>query len=123
MKQTIQQDPYFCLLAIANHHEELAKIYRMLAKTSEQEETKSNPDNLFCLITKHAYETGHAQAVEDELRASCVSAPKLVKAIRTNEALGYLNSQNLSSVELYELLNEHYKLPFKLRVFQNYRSK
>lgn len=52
-----------------------------------------------------------------------MSAPKLIKAIRTNEALGYLDTKNLSSTELYNLLNEHYELPFKYRQFAQERNK
>ena len=93
-------------------------------KEQAANETESvNESDFFCRITKHAIDSGHAQEVEDELRSASVSAPKLVKAIKTNEALGYLDTQNLSSTELYDLLNEHYHLPFKVRVFQNYRSK
>ena len=80
-------------------------------------------ETLFCRITKAAYDAGKAPVVEDELRSACVRAPKLVKTIRTNEALGYLDTQNLSSVELYNLLNEHFGLTFKLRNFDTYRSK
>ena len=96
------------------------------AETPKEEKPKQEPVNnedFFCRITKHAIDSGHAQEVEDALRSAAVSAPKLVKAIKTNEALGYLDTQNLSSTELYDLLNEHYHLPFKVRVFQNYRSK
>ena len=80
-------------------------------------------ETLFCRITQAAYDKGKAQQVEAELKSACTSAPKLVKAIRTNEALGYLDTQNLSSVELYNLLNEHFGLSFKLRNFDTYRSK
>lgn len=78
---------------------------------------------LFCRITKAAYDKGVAQQVEDELRSASVSAPKLIKAINLNEALGYLDTKDMHSTDLYELLNEHYHLPFKLRTFQDYRSK
>ncbi len=78
---------------------------------------------LFCRITALAREEGKAQIVENELRSACVSAPKLLKAIRTNEALGYLDTQNLSSTELFDLLNQHFSLSFKLRTFQDYRSR
>ena len=81
------------------------------------------PQNaLFCRITKAAYDKGLAQAVEDELRCASVSAPKLVRSIRTNEALGYLDTQSLTSRDLFNLLNEHFGLPFKERCFMNYRS-
>ena len=78
---------------------------------------------LFCRITQHAIETGHAQEVEDALRSASVSAPKLVKAIKTNEALGYLDTQNLTSQALYDMLNEHFGLAFKYRQFVAERSK
>lgn len=80
-------------------------------------------DKLFCRITNHAYDKGKAQQVENELRSACISAPKLVKTIRTNEALGYLDTQNLKSSDLFDMLNEHFHLPFKLRTFQDSRSK
>ncbi len=92
-----------------------------LAEDITPVETPSSA-KLFCRITKHAIDSGHAQEVEDALRSAAVSAPKLVKAIKTNEALGYLDTQNLSSAELYDLLNEHYHLPFKPRNFSKYRS-
>lgn len=78
---------------------------------------------LFCRITPEAFNKGKAQAVDDDLRSASVSAPKLTKVIRTNEALGYLDTQNLSSVDLYNLLNRHYHLPFKLRNFTMYRNR
>ena len=83
----------------------------------------SEKKNFFCRITEEAYEKGQAKAVEEELRRACVSAPKLIKAIRTNEALGYLDTQDLSSKELYDLLNEHFTLPFTSHNFTVYRSK
>ena len=79
--------------------------------------------NFFCRITNEAYEKDRAKAVEDELRRACISAPKLIAAIRTNEALGYLDTQNLSSAELYKLLDEHFHLPFQQHNFTKYRSK
>ena len=76
----------------------------------------------FCRITEAAISAGKALQIDDELRSAAVSAPKLIKAIRTNEALGYLDTKNLSSTELYNLLNEHYELTFKLRNFSRYRE-
>ena len=77
----------------------------------------------FCRITEAAISAGKAQQIDNELRSAAVSAPKLIKAIRTNEALGYLDTKNLSSTELYNLLNEHYDLPFKYRQFAQERNK
>ena len=79
--------------------------------------------SFFCCITQSAIDSGHAGQVEDELRSACVSAPKLVQCIRTNEALGYLDTQNLTSTELYNLLNDHFGLRFKLRCFTRYRNR
>lgn len=76
----------------------------------------------FCRITEAAIREGKALQIDDELRSAAVSAPKLIKAIRTNEALGYLDTKNLSSTELFNLLNEHYELTFKLRNFSRYRE-
>ena len=83
----------------------------------------ANPSPLFSRITPSAHAAGAAPSLEAELRSASVSAPKLVKVIRTNERLGYLDTLNLSSTTLYELLNEHFNLPFKVRAFQNARSK
>ena len=95
------------------------------AVTPEAETTTAEEPtlNVFCRITDEARKAGKAQAVENELRSACISAPKLIKAIRTNEALGYLDTQNLSSKDLYELLDEHFHLPFTRHNFTVYRSK
>ena len=81
------------------------------------------PSRFFCRITQHAIDDNKAKTVEDDLRRACVNAPTLVKAIRINEALDYLDTQNLNSKELYELLNEHYGLRFKPHTFTVYRGK
>ena len=79
--------------------------------------------SLFCRITQAAYDKGIAQQVDDELRSASVSAPKLVKALRTNDALGYTDTKNLQSTDLYNLLDKHYPLPFKSHAFSVARSK
>ena len=79
--------------------------------------------HLFSRITPKAYAEGRAQSVEDELRLASIHAPSLIKAIRTNEALGDLDTANLQSSELYHLLDDHYHLPFKQRNFTKYRNK
>lgn len=78
---------------------------------------------LFCRITKAAYEKGVAQKVDNDLRSASISAPKLCKVIKLNEALDYLDTKDMHSTDLYVLLDEHYHLPFKIRTFQDYRSK
>lgn len=94
-------------------------------ETEEVTPVQEKPQNqeFFCRITKEAYEEGKAQYVENDLRSACVSAPKLIKAIRTHEALSYLDTKNIPSTELYRLLNDHFELPFDVRAFQLARSK
>ena len=40
-----------------------------------------------------------------------------------NEALGYTDTKNLTSTQLFRLLDEHYDLAFDVRAFQIARSK
>ena len=80
-------------------------------------------DSVFCLLTDLCRKEGKTEIVEAELRSACVSAPKLIKAIRTNEALGYLDTKNMSSQALYNALNDYFGLPFKAHNFAKYRSK
>lgn len=98
-------------------------VRSFMADDVEPIEVDTPASDVFCRITKLAHEKGKAQIVDDELRSACVSAPKLVKTIRTNEALGYLDTQNLSSKDLYDLLDNHYGLDFGIRNFNAYRSK
>ena len=102
---------------------QIADLVRSLRAEDVQPIQEEKPQKtFFSRITQAAYDKGMAQAVEDELRCASISAPKLVKSIRTNEALGYLDTQNMSSRDLFNLLNDHFGLPFKERCFMNYRS-
>ncbi len=107
-------------------HADLVQASGEVQVTTAEQTVSPTPEKevpIFCRITDEARRKGVAMDVENELRNACVSAPKLIKAIRTNEALGYLDTQNLNSKELYDLLNAHFGLAFKLRTFQNYRSR
>lgn len=83
----------------------------------------SPQSKLFPCITKAAYDAGKAESVNDELRSASVSAPKLIKALNLNEALGYVDTKNMSSKDLYDLLDDCYELKFGPRNFSLYRSK
>ncbi len=76
----------------------------------------------FALLTAQCIQEGKAEAVEAELRSAAKgSAAKLVAAIRTNEALGYLDTKNMSSQALYDALNAYFGLRYKYQNFAKYR--
>lgn len=98
-------------------------VRSFFAEDVEPVQEEKTAKGLFCRITKAAFEKGVAQQVDDDLRSASVSAPKLCKTVKLNEALGYLDTKDMQSTDLYELLNEHYHLPFKVRTFQDNRGK
>ncbi|MBO4250274.1 MAG: hypothetical protein J5884_03355 [Paludibacteraceae bacterium] len=76
----------------------------------------------FALLTAQCIQEGKAQVVEAELRsAASGSAQKLMQCIRTNEALGYIDTKNLSSQALYDELNACFGLKYKYQNFAKYR--
>lgn len=76
----------------------------------------------FGLLTAQCLKEGKAQAVEEELRSAANgSAQKLIAAIRTNEALGYLDTKNMSSQALYDEFNAFFGLRYKYQNFAKYR--
>lgn len=83
----------------------------------------SSHKKLFPCITKAAFDAGKAESVDDGLRSASVSAPKLIKALNLNEALGYVDTKNMNSKDLYDLLDDCYELKFGPRCFRNYRCK
>ncbi len=92
-----------------------------IVEEKEQEDLPTtNP--YFSCITEYAIVSGHAQEVENELKSACVSAPKLMKCINTNEALGYVDTKNLQTSTLHRLLNEHFHLKFGPRNLSKYRT-
>lgn len=93
-----------------------------IIEDKEQEDLPTtNP--YFSCITEYAIVSGHAQKVENELKSACVSAPKLMKCINTNEALGYVDTKNLQTSTLHRLLNEHFHLKFGPRNLSKYRTR
>ena len=78
----------------------------------------------FALLTAQCIKEGKTQAVEAELRsAASGSAQKLMQCIRTNEALGYIDTKNLSSQALYDALNAYFGLKYSVRNFTIARNK
>lgn len=91
-------------------------------KTTEIEETPSEAETHFPLLTAQCIKEGKAEAVEAELRSAARgSALKLMQCIRTHEALGYLDTKNLSSQALYDALNAYFGLKYKYPNFAKYR--
>ena len=85
---------------------------------SEKEQAQAR----FALLTAQCIQEGKAEAVDAELRSAANgSAAKLVAAIRTNEALGYLDTKNMSSQALYDALNAYFGLRYKYQNFAKYR--
>ena len=85
---------------------------------SEKEQAQAR----FALLTAQCIQEGKAEAVEAELRSAANgSAAKLIAAIRTNEALGYLDTKNMSSQALYDALNAYFGLRYKYQNFAKYR--
>lgn len=93
---------------------------RMASGTMNKEK---KAEEYFGCITRAAIEAGKAEQVENELRSATISAPKLVQCIRTNEALGYIDTKNLSSQALYDQLNEHFGLSYGVRNFTIARNR
>lgn len=80
----------------------------------------------FPLLTEQCYREHKEDTVIAELRAVCQgTAIGLWKAIRTNEALGYIiPTENLSAEKIYDYFTEYFgKLPYKKRNFREARNK
>ena len=76
----------------------------------------------FPLLTAQCHKEGKAQVVEEELRsATNGSAQKLMQCIRTNEALGYLDTKNMSTKALYDALKDYFGLKYGYPNFAKYR--
>ena len=88
----------------------------------EQAKEQAQAEGRFGLLTAQCIQEDKAEAVEAELRSAANgSAAKLVAAIRTNEALGYLDTKNMSSQALYDALNAYFGLKYSVRNFTKYR--
>lgn len=76
----------------------------------------------FSLLTAQCVKEGKAETVESELRSAAGgSAKMLVQCIRTNEALGYLDTKNMSSQALFNAINAYFGLTYKYQNFAKYR--
>lgn len=117
----IYQAPVYNTTTTNNYYAPAAAPGQSQEPRPPQDE-KEQPQTRFALLTELCIKEGKAEAVEAELRsAACASAAKLVAAIRTNEALGYLDTKNMSSQALYDALNDYFGLDYSVRNFTKYR--
>ena len=85
-------------------------------------EEVSSEERHFPLLTAQCIKEGKAQTVEAELRSAAKgSAKKLIQCIRTNEALGYIDTKNMSTQALYDALNAYFGLKYGYPNFAKYR--
>lgn len=77
----------------------------------------------FCYITPLCITKQMAEHVENHLRKGCNgTASGLWRTVHEYELMGYLNTQNLSAIELYRALSEYFgPLPYSDRTFRKYR--
>lgn len=78
----------------------------------------------FPLLTEQCRKEGKVQAVENELRTACQgTAVGLWRAIRANEALGYIAAKHLDSKDVYNAFSTYFgELPYKERNFRKARN-
>ena len=97
---------------------------RVQTANADRVQTEDAEEQHFALLTAQCIQEGKTQAVEAELRsAASGSAQKLMQCIRTNEALGYINTKNLSSQALYDAMNDYFGLKYSVRNFTIARNK
>ena len=94
------------------------------AETPQQVEPNVK-EGCFEFITDQCRKEGKIEAVEAELRAACKgTAPAMWKTIRTNEALGYLSTKDVSASKIYKALTAYFgELPYNERNFRDARNK
>lgn len=109
------QNNYYAPVTIHNYPSKIGKEAENKVKVVAEEQH-------FALLTAQCIKEGKVQKVEDELRSAAKgSAQKLIQCIRTNEALGYLDTKNMSSQALYDALNAYFGLKYSVRNFTKYR--
>ena len=93
------------------------------AAPSSSDSPDISSEHFFSRITPSAHAAGAAASLEAELRSVAqASAKKLMETIRFYEHLDYLDTKNLNTEQLYNLLNDHFHLSFKPRCLRKYRN-
>lgn len=105
-----------------NYAPEPAETDKTQPVHTEEKRVEETQQQRFALLTALCVQEGKAHIVEAELRsAASGSAQKLMQCIRTNEALGYLDTKNMSTQALYDALNAYFGLKYKYQNFAKYR--
>lgn len=94
------------------------------AETPQNSQDNAKPAT-FEFITDLCRKEGKVETVEAELRAASKgTAHAMWKTIRTNEALGYLSTQDVSAAKIYKALTAYFgELPYNERNFRDARNK
>lgn len=93
-------------------------------ETPQQADSKLKAER-FEYITDLCRKEGKTESVEAELRAASKgTAVAMWKIIRTNEALGYLSTKDVSASKIYKALKAYFgELPYNERNFRDARNK
>lgn len=94
-------------------------------ESESPEPTPNQKPASFPLLSDQCRKENKVEAVEAELRAACRgTAVALWKTIRTNEALGYLITKNMSASKIYHAFADYFgELPYNERNFRDARNK
>lgn len=94
------------------------------AETPQQTNSTAKPTT-FEFITDLCCKEGKKETVEAELRAASKgTAVAMWKNIRTNEALGYLSTQDVAASKIYKAISDYFgELPYNERNFRDARNK
>ena len=94
-------------------------------ESESPEPTPNQKPASFPLLSDQCHKENKVEGVEAELRAACRgTAVALWKTIRTNEALGYLLTKNMSASKIYHDFADYFgELPYNERNFRDARNK
>lgn len=104
--------------------EQQAKKDRPECEDIEPVQEQADEPDCFPLLTEQCRKEGKVHAVENELRTACQgTAIGLWRAIRANEALGYIAARHLDSRDVYNAFSRYFgELPYKERNFRKARN-
>jgi hypothetical protein len=113
------------VVTISNGQTTLEQQKKDAPQTEVQEVAFEDVRREFALLTEQCRKENKVSAVESELRAACKgTAVSLWRVIRTNEALGYLSADRLSTAKVYRAFTDYFgALPYTERNFRDARDR